>query len=387
VDAPDEAKFARFSVVRGGPFWALLRAVGLARDDGGDTRRQVLAFVGVTWVPIVACALAERLATRPWDPLVLDPAVHARLLITVPLLVVAEHVMHALSVRCVDRFVQSGLASEGPGAARPVVARGARLRDARLPEVALAIAAVGVGLAGLWGVAWPFFPAPAGTPSLARVWWAVVALPVAQFLLYRSLWRWAIWSSVLWGLAGLDVRPVALHPDRRGGLAFLAEPVLGFAIVAMSVDCAVAGAWGGRIMHYRVPPQSYAVPFAEIALGGLVVALGPLCVFSRSMWRARFAADRQYDLLALRYARAFHHRWVDPGSSEDILGSPDIQSMADLANTLAIVRGMHIVPFGLREIAALLIALAVPMIPLLLAAVPLPELFRRIANVFLAVVG
>jgi hypothetical protein len=67
-----------------------------------------------------------------------------------------------------------------------------------------------------------------------------------------------------------------------------------------------------------------------------------------------------------------------------VLGSADIQSMADLVNTLAVVRGMRIVPFGWMEVATLLIAAWLPSVPLVLAAVPLEELIRRMAGVLLA---
>jgi hypothetical protein len=305
----------------------------------------------------------------------LDPGVHARLLVTVPLLVLAEHTMHALSARCIDRFVQNDFAAEGPAGIRRAVARGTRLRDAWIPELTIAIAAVVAGLAGLWG---------APDASFARVWWSIVALPVAQFLLYRSFWRWVIWAVVLWGLADLDVRPVAVHPDRRGGLAFLAEPALGFALVVLALDGTVAGAWGGRMIVERAPLESFGLPFAEIVVACFIAALGPLCVFSRCLWRARFGALREYDRLALEYARAFHEKWAQTADPPGLLGTPDIQSMADLANTLAIVRTMRIVPFGLYEVTALLVAIGLPIVPLLIVELPLHELMKRALGVLAA---
>ena len=184
----------------------------------------------------------------------------------------------------------------------------------------------------------------------------------------------------------MDVRPVALHPDRRGGLAFLGGSALGFAVVVMGVDCSVAGRWGGQMIFDLLPLQSCALPFSEILVASILVTLGPLCLFSRCMWRARFAAIRQYDMFALTYARLFHRKWIDVGDTEHLLGSADIQSMADLANTLAIVRGMRLVPFGLYEIAVLLAAIWLPMGPLFLATVPLHELLRRMLGVLVAAV-
>jgi hypothetical protein len=365
-----------------------MRAGGLARDAGPDACRQSLALVALTWVPLVALAIAQRLATGRWDEVVVDVGVHARLLVTVPLLLVAEEAMHGLSQRCIDRFVQNDFAPGGLGGVRRVATRGARLRDSWLAEAGLAVAALAVGQAALWGRTSPLgFVAShhaTGGPSFAQLWWSIVALPIAQFLVFRSLWRWAAWAVVLWGLASLDVRPVALHPDRRGGLGFLAEPALGFAIVVLAMDSSVAGAWGEQMIFDRSPLQSHAVPLAGIAVACLIVTLGPLFVFTRCLWRSRFAAIREYDRLALTYARSFHRKWIEGGDTEGLLGSSDIQSMADLANSLAIVRGMRIVPFGLYEVTVLAVAIGLPVVPLLLAAVPLHELLRRLLGVFAA---
>jgi hypothetical protein len=374
----------RFSLVRGGPFRALMRAVHLVRGDGADPWRQSLALVALTWVPLAAFSLVQRLATHHWNALVLDPAVHVRLLVAVPLLVVAEEVMHLLSRRCVDQFVQSSLVSDGLGIRR-VLTRVTLMRDAKLPEVVLAVAALAAGEARLWGrpSGGPFaIPGWVAAPSFAGIWWGVVALPLSQFLLYRSLWRWILWADLLWRFSRLDVRPVASHPDRCGGLRFLAEPTLGFAVVVMSIDCIVAGTWGGQMVFEHVPLESSALPFSITTAVSLLVGLAPLCVFSNRMWRTRLRAVRQYDLFALEYARLFQRKWIDDvGETESPLGSADIQSMADLANSLAIVRGMRVVPLGVREVAALLAGVWLPSVPLVLLTVPLNELLKRIAGV------
>jgi hypothetical protein len=387
VDRPDVSKRERFSLAHGGPYRALMHTARLVRDDRGDLGRLILTLVALIWVPIVAFAGLEHIATHRWDALVRSPAVHVRLLATVPLLLFAEEVMHTLSERSVDQFIQSDLVTHGPPQVHRVLERATRLRDARLPEIALAFAAIAEGQAALWDFRRTSVSAPtwAGAAPLAWVWWGCVSLPIAQFLLYRSIWRWIIWAEVLWGFSRLALQPVALHPDRCGGLRSLGQPTVGFAIVVMGVDCLVAGTWGAHVLFEHAPLESCAAPFTVATAVGLLVGLGPLCVFSRCMWRARFVAVRQYDLFALTYARLFHRKWIDTGDTHDLLGSADIQSMADLANTLTIVRSMRLVPFGLREVAALIAAVWLPAAPLILATVPLNELLKRIAGALLVV--
>jgi hypothetical protein len=292
--------------------------------------------------------------------------------------------MHLLSRRCVDQFLQSDLVSGRLQGAYQVLARATRLRDAKLPEVALALAAIAVGQTGLWHmVRGPESSGWAGAPPLATVWWGCVSLPVGLFLFFRSLWRWGIWAAVLWGFSRLDLRPIALHPDRCGGLRFLGDPTMGFVFIVLSIDCLIAGTWGEQILFERVPLESCALPFTTATVLGLLVGLGPLCVFSPCLVRARYAALRHYDLFALKYVRLFQRKWIERGESEGLLGSADIQSMADLVNTVGVVRSMRVVPFGVREVVELAAAVWIPVVPLVLMTVPLEELLKRIAGALL----
>ena len=60
--------------------------------------------------------------------------------------------------------------------------------------------------------------------------------------------------------------------------------------------------------------------------------------------------------------------------TESLLGSPDIQSLADLANGAQTVRKMRTVPAGRGLLTMYAAALAAPFLPLLLIKYPLVEL-------------
>jgi hypothetical protein len=79
----------------------------------------------------------------------------------------------------------------------------------------------------------------------------------------------------------------------------------------------------------------------------------------------------------------FEQKWVvhDPGFSEELLGAADIQSLADLGNSYAMVREMRSVPFGLEDITRLAAVTATPLLPLLLTIFPPEELIMRIVKV------
>ena len=63
-----------------------------------------------------------------------------------------------------------------------------------------------------------------------------------------------------------------------------------------------------------------------------------------------------------------------------LVGSADIQSLADLANSFEVVRSMRLVLLTRDSILLLGIALFLPMLPLLLTMMPLKELLMRLAG-------
>ena len=63
------------------------------------------------------------------------------------------------------------------------------------------------------------------------------------------------------------------------------------------------------------------------------------------------------------------------------MGSGDIQSLADLANSFEVVRTMRVVPFTKEAVLQLLVTTLAPVLPLMLTMVPLEELLRRVLGV------
>ena len=59
-----------------------------------------------------------------------------------------------------------------------------------------------------------------------------------------------------------------------------------------------------------------------------------------------------------------HAAIADTAPAEELLGAADIQSLADLGNSYALVREMRAIPFGLEDIARPAAATAAPLVPL-----------------------
>jgi hypothetical protein len=101
------------------------------------------------------------------------------------------------------------------------------------------------------------------------------------------------------------------------------------------------------------------------------------------MARAKRKGLVEYGLLANRYVEGFEQKWVveDAAEGDDLLGTGDIQSLADLGNSYTAVKEMRTVPFGLEDMGWLAAATAVPLLPLGLTVFSLEELVIRIVKI------
>jgi len=161
-----------------------------------------------------------------------DVELHVRLLIALPLLIGAELVVHQRMRTVVGQFLDRGLI---PQAARArfdaIIDSALRLRNSAAAEVLLIALVYLVGVGFIWrtrsaidGTNWYGVSTDgAWDPSLAGWWLGAVSLPLFQFLLLRWYFRIFIWARFLWQLSRLDLSYQPMHPDRAGGIGFLAS--------------------------------------------------------------------------------------------------------------------------------------------------------------------
>ena len=121
-----------FSPVQGGPFRRIRKAVGLVPEPGRRLALRVVIVVAVAWLPVVVGALiaGQALSGRVSDPLFRHYGLHARFLISVPILIFTEAFMERIITPMVRHFVTSGLVdSDAMPGFREAVATATRLRD------------------------------------------------------------------------------------------------------------------------------------------------------------------------------------------------------------------------------------------------------------------
>ena len=172
------------------------------------------------------------------------------------------------------------------------------------------------------------------------------------------------------------------HPDRAAGLAFLGKSAYAFGPILFAQGAMLAGLVASRVLYRGEHLMSFRLEAGGFVAFFVFAILGPLLMFTPVMARAKRKGVADYGLLAQRYVESFEQKWVvrDP-PSEELLGASDIQSLADLGNSYALVRDMRSIPFGLEDITRLSAAAAAPLLPLALTVLSPEELIMRVIKV------
>ena len=81
----------------------------------------------------------------------------------------------------------------------------------------------------------------------------------------------------------------------------------------------------------------------------------------------------------LRYAVEFDHKWLRGGApaGEPLIGSADIQALADLSNSFDAVNRMRLAPFTFQNVLQLTVVTLLPVVPLMLTMFLPDQLFDQ----------
>jgi hypothetical protein len=126
-----------FSLAKGGLFYRLLVRTRLMRDDLAPAMRRAVFLSLFAWLPLLVLSAIEGAAFghAVKIPFLYDFPVSVRLLLALPLLIVAEGVIDVRSMDAVRHFVRSGLVEEKNFPEfRSTVRQTLRMRDSFLAE-------------------------------------------------------------------------------------------------------------------------------------------------------------------------------------------------------------------------------------------------------------
>lgn len=387
ADMKKDDRMPEFSLL-GGPLHRFGCRLGLVRG-GTNTFRLGVALGLLAWGVLVFLTLLLGYGHKVFSFLVIG--VHVRLLVAIPMFFLGETWVVPRMAEFTRDIVRSGLVPESdlPALASDV-GRVGRLKDSWLAEVCFVMAAFAlplintiVYLPGRTGNLESLLAETGGKPGLILVWYLGFCLPLFRFLIFRWLWRLGLWWYFLWRVEKLKLHLVPSHPDRSAGLGYLAIVHDHFAPLAVAISAVYSAGFAENISAKTMAFETLyrLVPMVLLLVAALF--LGPLFMFSRKLWLCRITGWREYMGMASRYVNAFDRKWIrgEAPSDESLLGSADIQSLADLTNSVNVVRGMRWIPAGRRLIILLAASVMVPLLPLLFLKYPGDQLAVRLFQI------
>ena len=359
--------------------------------DRLPTARAAFGLAMLAWLPPALLAVAQSVLDKDYSGwgYFTDWMVYTRYLVAVWVMVATERYADGRLILLARHFREAQILSD---ADQPAFSSALAVADRRSSSTVaegliLALVLVGSGLStsivvDLTGANWEG-RAVEGAIVLS---WAgeaarLLSTPLFLFLVFRWIWRFGVWTALLHNISRLPLQLMPLHPDRSGGLGFLTiYPIIinGF-IFALSAVIASAMVKDIGLEHHSAP----TVWLALAVWVGLCVMLvvGPLLVFAPQLYQMREKALVEYGRLASRHYLAFHRKWFgSEKGGEELLGSNDPSSAADLNAIVETVQRLRFVPLDLTSTLQLLLAAGLPLVAVVLTQVPVASLVKWIVN-------
>ena len=377
----------RFS--SGGPFNQVLSRIGLGASGLEGIKKRMGVIVLLTYFPLLVLSTIQGFAYNPNIklPFLFDVTEAVRFIFVGPLLIFSEAFIEQwldLGVKYMRKRLVDDIEREK---FESFVASARRWRDSYLIEIIFLFCLVPLQLMDMQNnmpvqsSSWRFLSADAHA-SYAWFWFAFFARPLIRFLVLRLLWRYVIWSLFLCRISGLDLKVIPTHPDRHGGLTFIASCHEKFSLIAFIFGLQVASTIAEKIIFEGRSLLSFQFEVLGVIMVVYLTFLTPLLAFTGKLLQAKRRGLFEYGILADEYSTAFHNKWVDAkGREESILGTSDIQSLADMSNSYQIVNEMRLCLINKSTLLTFIIASLLPFAPLILSVYPFDVLVHQVLKV------
>jgi len=378
-----------FSLVTGGPFCQILDRIGLNGPDRIPHARAGIVLALFAWTPPAILAVIQTLVDSQysgWDYF-RDLTVYTRYLIAIGVMVATERYADRRITHMLEQFGKAEIVS--PSVKPQFLALLERADQKSASSIAEFVML-------LITVTWSVYITDVTIELSAKSWegslsggmeilsWAGIATtylstPLFLFLVLRWLWRFLIWTLLLYRISRLSLQLTPLHPDKAGGLGFLSiyPSVFGGFVFAMS--CVVASSF---LKELGLATHDSTTVWLAITVWMVMIIglfLGPLLTFSRPLYDLRHQALLDYGLLASEHHLLFHREWIEnKKSGADLLGSAIPSSISDLNASCQAVQDMQTSPLDMASFMQLLLASGLPMLAVVLKLMPLGELISLI---------
>jgi len=383
---------ANFSIIRGGLLERFLILIRVASPDNAHTLRKIFFFTAITWIPLLVLSTVEGLLWGDKVQVSFLPefATHIRLLIAIPLFLVAEVVVDNRVKITLKQFTRTGLVTEGGMAQFELAKQKAdRMCESIWAEVfILALIVFNLVFRSVVNpislTTWAFPDNIGHGLSLAGYWAAIVSLPLFQFLALRWLWRWIIWVRLMLMISKAGLRLHPAHPDKSGGLGFLGEPPFVFSLITFTLGVVFAAMLAEFVVFMDLKLRDHYALIGAFALLSVLINVAPLLTFIIPISLARTKGIFDYNALIIDHYRGFDDKWIERQSeNETLLGSPDVSSVSDFGPIYESINKMTPFPFDFRIMLLSIIISLLPLLPVFALQIPIAEMFKMLTRILL----
>jgi hypothetical protein len=388
--AAAETSADRFADVADDAFTHAQQALGLLPREGGGLAlgRRIAVVVAVTWLPLVVYALWARrlLPGSVPEPLLQHFSIHARLLVALPLLILAEATTRAALRAALPQFVSRGLLGDASlPAFRAIVERANRLRGSRLVLLSMLAVALLSTIVGwnnkteLHELVWDGTPAQGGL-HFGMLWFTFVSRPLFLLALLAWVWRLGILGWSFARIARLDLALSPTHPDRVGGLGFMERLPGGMLPLNLAIAVPVAAHWGHQAAYHGLDVDTLRAPAVALLLLNLGIAVTPMLAFAPRLRSLRREALATWGALLAEHGRLVERRWIGKQRVEDdgLLSAPELGPVADTVALYDTVRGIRAAPIARSSLIPPIVATVIPLLPVAATQIPLKEIAKKL---------
>jgi len=371
------------SLIRGGAFYRFQEVAHLIRPNEWNAVRRIVIATLVGWVPLLVLTAVSG-SHESLIGLLKDYRVFARVFIAVPLLIAGQKTIEERFRLIVRHFFDADLLrAEDLPRFRAILTTIQKLKDAWFPELALiALACAGgivfVGNELMFDAPWSvrmvgkIFPSPAGW------YFELVTQTIYMVLLGLALWKWFLYVLFFWRVSRLQLQLVPCDPDQSGGLGFLGFSPSAFVPVVIAGARAMGSVLRYQALHTQFSNESLATALVLWVIVVLLVFVGPLTFFAPKLTHLYRVGYVEYGSLAHLHAEQFHEKWVHGRQAHlgELLAAPEMEALIDLASSLDRLRRIRLIPTDRFTLIQVIIAAALPMLPVILTQVSLSELLK-----------
>lgn len=389
VDTGSGARAPHFSLVVGGPFYAVLSRLGLTGADRLPLPRAAVALALLAWLAPALLAVAQSVIDSSYSGwgFFTDPTVYTRYLVAVWVMIATERYADSRVTMLVNEFRDTRLVSkDGQPAFEAALGRADRRSSSWLAELFILFIAVAWSAfsiryviemmgAGWEGVLFEGQTILSWAGEAERFW----SNPLFLFLVLRWIWRFLVWNVLLLRISRLPLQLSPMHPDRSAGLGFLTTFPGIFSGLVFALSSVVASSMLKELNHVHHDANTIWLALGVWMAGVLIAFLGPLLVFMPRLLAIRDQAMLEYGRLANQWHRAFRREWLDAAKSgADLVGSSALTPMQGLHLGLQTIRELRVIPIFMPAVIQLVIAAGLPLMLVVLREVPLADIGKWI---------